>query len=271
MFLRPLKIHQLSGLVHWPTSWLCSVSTGLAQNNLSAAPVWLGRTWIHASSTCLSCKSIHHCAESCFNSLPQILTPRITMLLSTVCPASLFSPSLSLSFFHFHLVLCHCLPLSVLVPWTSPLDAFRCSLFFSFLSSSSYTHLRLLFPLLEVRAWSFHVNSFLDSKLWANRCSLCVVLCTAVDVYDTHTHILIQRHKMCHWVRWLCWTASWNVCVSNHYMQFHYILNRRISKPLSLWALLYLLHPFACPFMCAPCRLCRFLSVTVCVYGSLQT
>lgn len=113
------------------------------------------------------------------------------MLSSAVCPASLFSPSLSLSFFHFHLVLCHCLPLSVLMPWTSPLDAFRCSLFFSFLSSSSYTHHRLLFSLLEVRAWSFHVNSFLDSKLWANRCSLCVVLCTAVDVYDTHTHILI--------------------------------------------------------------------------------
>lgn len=42
--LQALNSRQLSGLLHWPTSWLCSVSTGLAQNNLSSAPVWIGQS-----------------------------------------------------------------------------------------------------------------------------------------------------------------------------------------------------------------------------------
>lgn len=247
-----MKSHQLSGLVHWPRSWLCSVSTVLAQNNFPAS--WPTSTFLlHQSG--LDWTKFVPVGPACPVN-PSITLPKAALILyhkfsPQDLPHSLplftqpaFSPSLV---FHSHLFLCHFLSLPLPVVY---LFAHRAVFFFSPSPVSPPGSLQK----------NFHLSSFLDSKRWTNRCSLCVVLRTAVDVYDTHTHT--QSHATgC--VGCVVLPAG-TFASPNHYMQFHYILNRRISKPLSLWALLYLPPPVRMPVHVHALVFMRVLSVRVC-------
>lgn len=138
-----------------------------------------------------------------------------------------FSLSLSPSLcFHSHLFLYHFLPL-----YHPAVYPFSQHTLFFFLSSACF--------LLCKSAKKLAVKFFLGQRTLSEQMQ---PLCCPTHCM-THTH----THTPCHWVHWPCGIASWNACISNHYMQFHYIPNRRISKPLSLWALLYLPPPIHLP------------------------
>lgn len=115
VLLHPLKSHQLSGLVYRPRSWLCSVSTGLAQN-LPAS--WPNTTFLLHQSGLDWTKCVPARPACPVN--PSVTLPKTFFVLSHKfspqelphCSGSLFSLFL---FFHSHLShLCHFLPLHLL-------------------------------------------------------------------------------------------------------------------------------------------------------------
>lgn len=153
MLLRPLKSHQLSGLVHWPRSWLCSVSTGLAQSNFPAS--WPISTFLLHQSGLEWTKFVPVGPACPVN--PSITLPKAALIFyhkfspqlsATVYPASLFS----LPLFPFP---------SIPLPLSLSTSSCRVSL------RSPRRILSLSFS--RFPSWksakNFHLNSFLDSKL----------------------------------------------------------------------------------------------------------
>lgn len=200
----------------------------MAPQHLPAAPVWLGADRICASWTFLSCKTIHHSAEGCSKTLAQILTPRIahTPPLFTQVPFSL-SLCVSLPLFPFPTI-CHFLPLHL------P-------------DVHLFSHLNILFfspPLASspasLQKASMHLNlSWTANSEWTD-----VVLCTAVDMYDT------QATEPCHWcVGSVALRAGMVVSVITTCSSITYsttaFQNHCLSEPSCI-----LLHPFMCMCYC---------------------
>lgn len=208
------------------------------------APVWLWLRRVCASWTCLSCKSIHHSAEGCSNSLQHILTPRIATLSSTVYPASVF--------FHPHLLLCHFhflhLPavyrfshravfaLPPPPPPPSPVSSLA----------------RLREASTSVFSWTAKTQS------WTHAASF-VVLQTAVDVCVTQTHT--NTHSATGCVGCVALPAGTCAsliitCSSITYSTAGFKTTVSLSPSVSP------LCPLACPFMCVCCCFTRVFSAS---------
>lgn len=152
VLLRPLKSHQLTGLVHWPRSWLCSVSTVLAQNNFPAS--WPTSTFLlHQSG--LDWTKFVPVGPACPVNL-SIILPKAALILyhkfssqvsATVYPAPLFS---------FPLFPFPSIPLPLSLSTSSCRVSLRSPCRILFLSSSRFPSWK--------SAKNFHLNSFLDSK-----------------------------------------------------------------------------------------------------------